>query len=475
MRTDSELRSEFRSALEAVTPAAPWLAHTVRKGLGTRPSTRRGAWAPLQLRFGLNVVAVLVLIGLAVAAVGVYLNFHQAVVPAHPGVGRLFSPTKMMTASIGWSWVDRSGLWRTADGGARWTDVSPPALPDRIPDTTYANQLGFNGISYSDPHFLLDATHAWIAESGQGAAGGSGHYLTTFRTADGGKTWHEGASIGALPAFGPALCGTQRLPACSTSPFDQVPLFPQLFFVDSNHGWLLLPSQGSPPTASTPTLYSTDDAGLHWTLTSTSAHTGTMTFSSRTTGWILATDRGLPALLVTHDGGVRWEVQPLPVTLDSTGFLGVPEFFDPQHGLILASFSSVSPLLLLVTSDGGGTWIVRTVPQDLVFGVWVDFVDAAHGWVIAGSATDFDAVPGVALPLYKTDDGGLTWDAVPTTVVWRSRASSPPMGPIDILDFVDQNNGFAIRERYMANGLSQLLKTTDGGRTWTVVEALQTP
>ena len=49
---------------------------------------------------------------------------------------------------------------------------------------------------------------------------------------------------------------------------------------------------------------------------------------------------------------------------------------------------------------------------------------------------------------------------------------------IDSLDFVDQNNGFAMRRRMenVANPYTQWLKTTDGGRTWTVVvEAPQTP
>src|SRR5713226_5388140 len=152
MRTDSELRSEFRSALEAVTPPAPWLAHAVKQGLGTRPSTRRSYRAPLQLRFGLNLVATMVLIGLVIAAVGVYVTVHQhAVAPAHPGVGRVFFPTKMVTASIGWSWVEPSELWRTTDGGAHWTRVVAPSVPDRLSPSTY---------------YLLDATHAWIAESG---------------------------------------------------------------------------------------------------------------------------------------------------------------------------------------------------------------------------------------------------------------------------------------------------------------------
>ena len=93
MRTDSQLRSEFRSALEAVTPPAPWLVHAVKKGLGAKASPRRSYRAPLQLRFGLNVIAILVLIGVAPAAVGVYVTTHRSVTPAaHPGPAVLTAP-----------------------------------------------------------------------------------------------------------------------------------------------------------------------------------------------------------------------------------------------------------------------------------------------------------------------------------------------------------------------------------------------
>ena len=127
-------------------------------------------------------------------------------------------------------------------------------------------------------------------------------------------------------------------------------------------------------------------------------------------------------------------------------------------------------MVLLVTSDGGSTWVVRSMPGEAPFQVAGDFVDANHGWVIAGTAADFDAVPRVPLPLYRTDDGGLTWVPVPANVVWRSPEER--VGIIDILDFVDQNNGFALRQRKdVPNGYTQWLKTTDGGRTWTVVVA----
>jgi photosystem II stability/assembly factor-like uncharacterized protein len=444
VRSDSELRSEFRSALEAVTPAAPWLVHDVKKGLGTRPPNRRSYRAPVQLRFGLNVIALLVLIGFAVAAVGVYLTIHQAPVPARPVVrpivGRVFFPTEMVTATTGWSWVDPSELWRTTDGGAHWTNVSPPPLPDRMP-------------TYTDTPYLLDANDAWIAESGQGGTASAAPYITTFRTIDGGKTWQEGASVPGLS--------------------------PKLFFIDQSHGWLLLSPQGSSATDSAAMLYSTDDAGLHWTIKSSATVTvgiESMIFSSLTTGWITGVG-GI--LLVTHDAGVTWQIQRLPVTPTAVSTISMLQFFDPQHGIAYWSPSwtdsgSLPPMELLVTSDGGTTWVVRLIPGERRVQWEGSFVDPNHGWVIAGSAGEFQAVPAVSLPLYKTDDGGLTWVRVPTKVVWHSGFND--VGPIDIVRFVDRNNGFAVREKDMTYSHVQWLKTTDGGLTWTVmVEAPKTP
>ena len=67
------------------------------------------------------------------------------------------------------------------------------------------------------------------------------------------------------------------------------------------------------------------------------------------------------------------------------------------------------------------------------------------------------------MPLYRTRDGGATWAPVRTNLV-----SETPDGQIGGLYFVDQDAGFAYR-RTEAGAYSELLKTTDGGHTWTTV------
>ena len=131
-----------------------------------------------------------------------------------------------------------------------------------------------------------------------------------------------------------------------------------------------------------------------------------------------------------------------------------------------------SALGLFVTSDGGSSWSSRGLPGE--FQWVVDFTDANHGWTVAGPQAMFTVPkvpeggqyptsPNVALPLYRTDDGGLTWVPVPTSLLLDSNE-----GRINGIYFVDQENGFADRFN-VATQQNQRLKTTDGGQTWTVV------
>jgi photosystem II stability/assembly factor-like uncharacterized protein len=70
------------------------------------------------------------------------------------------------------------------------------------------------------------------------------------------------------------------------------------------------------------------------------------------------------------------------------------------------------------------------------------------------------------LPLYRTDDGGKTWVRVQTDLKLKSKD-----GLLTGLIFLDQRRGFATWGFSSGQGITgfQLLKTTDGGRTWSVV------
>jgi photosystem II stability/assembly factor-like uncharacterized protein len=450
MRSESQLKSEFRAALEAVTPPAPHLAATVHESLRARQRGRLWDLAPRELRIGLNAVAILLLIALAIATMGVFLALHRSTVPARHGVGSVIVPFKMFSPTTGWG-LAANAIVRTTDGGIYWTDVSPPGWERDYP--------------YPLPpksDFFLDSDRAWVTK-----VSATSPQIVFFRTTDGGRTWQQIASI------------------VDAGLISSLPL--QLDFIDPLHGWFMGPKPG--PALG---LYSTDDGGEHWN--PVAVHSGPqdagctgMAFISVSTGWIVCNwnltvgvpprDRSGPApatppvfsdasgstLLVTHDGGVTWVDQPLPVPPRSQGLFDPPVFFDQAHGIIELDLADLETLL--VTSDGGATWSRGSLPgtPPLARGP-ADFIDATHGWVVAGSSPEL----GKNLPdlsLYRTDDGGANWVRVQADLPWLSNDSL-----FRQLYFVNEEIGFAVLIATDTGMVPfQLLKTTDGGQTWIVV------
>jgi len=83
----------------------------------------------------------------------------------------------------------------------------------------------------------------------------------------------------------------------------------------------------------------------------------------------------------------------------------------------------------------------------------VSFADSMHGWAVRTDAA-----------IYRTNDGGLSWSVVPTDL--RQRTDGYLLGSVD---FVDQKNGFASAYDDLSGAKLMWLKTSDGGRTWSVV------
>lgn len=119
------------------------------------------------------------------------------------------------------------------------------------------------------------------------------------------------------------------------------------------------------------------------------------------------------------------------------------------------------------TQDGGQSWqLIWSNPGTFIRSL--GFIDSGHGFLGnlgpgLGGTTD-------ATPLYETKDGGFTW--VPARI---GSAAVPGVCSIDILKSRSIHQG-DISERYYihaagrANGPAKLLRSEDGGETWTLID-----
>lgn len=187
-------------------------------------------------------------------------------------------------------------------------------------------------------------------------------------------------------------------------------------------------------------------------------------------------------------------------------------FADAQHGWYGTGKGD-----LFATSDGGDSW-TRVASKPGTFIRAVGFVDAKTGY-IGNVGTDY--YPGVTdtNPLYRTDDGGVTWSPIdtggvkvagicaidilrtkriyqgkleprviitaagrvggPTGMIrsvdggatWVATDLSDAAGMILDIKFLDEQTGliFAATGHDAASGNALILRTTDGGKSWTKV------
>jgi photosystem II stability/assembly factor-like uncharacterized protein len=248
----------------------------------------------------------------------------------------------------------------------------------------------------------------------------------------------------------------------------------QITFVDPEHGWMLanVDTAGGEQGVD---VFRTTDSGLTWAkVSSAAARVGALplqgrkvglTFRDAMDGWAAVTgpygpplpSPGTPWLYQTQNGGVTW--RPVPLALPATlaqypwnyvaGVL-LPTFFSAQEGVLPMDVGSRSAggvvlSVVYVTHDGGATWNA-TMPISTVTGA-TSLPDAFHWWIAS------EAVTGTSL--FSTVDGGLHWLRL---------TPGAPFTEISVLSFVSSVQGWAI-------GGAGLLRTSDGGRTWTILAA----
>ena len=122
------------------------------------------------------------------------------------------------------------------------------------------------------------------------------------------------------------------------------------------------------------------------------------------------------------------------------------------HGYMSADMRSV----FITATEDNGEYTFAVMQKDLSvsgdFGLQVQFVDNNNGWI-----SIYNMIYGT-FQLYKTTDGGSTWNPITTTTG-------------GIYQFIDANNGWMIGSSVSNIGegnLNSIYHTTNGGTSWTI-------
>ena len=176
-------------------------------------------------------------------------------------------------------------------------------------------------------------------------------------------------------------------------------------------------------------------------------------------GWLL-NENGLYTTkcpFLSAAGSCYWRnLTPPDVAVDH---IRAVDFEDSADGWIVVSgdtdASNATQLLVYRTSDGGQSWQSSQMGEPDLVNTWagpnggasIDFIDLSIGWAVVRGVPGIQSDEG---DLYRTDDGGQTWTKL-----------SAPSG--DPAFFEDANHGWIAGRGFLPNPYS----TNDGGATWT--------
>jgi photosystem II stability/assembly factor-like uncharacterized protein len=346
-------------------------------------------------------------------------------------------------------WVfEQNAILRTTNGGASW-NVALCASPQ-----------------HSLASFAYDKDTAWVIADYDESSN-----VWVLQTIDGGHSW-----------------GSTEL----TSPHAVQDC--ELSFPAANQGWILLmPDHGM--NSMPGYLYGSDEYGEEWRLINSTENNennwndpdgkqlgfadvhsyltcgGSITFQDQMNGWLLGqlatTTRAF--LFSTHDGGLSWKEQkfePPPSLHDgSVELIALPRFFG-TNGILETFFAPDDNKttnfyeVFYDTHDSGQTWQPTTPVR---FTGVSSFISSETGWLWSPEPYDTNSTAPVKGILYRTDDGGQTWEQISMK---KSLEDYLIHGERLVqLDFVDDEYGWAVAQDW--HNKTQILKTTDGGETWT--------
>lgn len=163
----------------------------------------------------------------------------------------------------------------------------------------------------------------------------------------------------------------------------------------------------------------------------------------------------------TIDGGAHWDLQF--ANTDPKVFLDAMAFWDANRGVAFSD-SVDGRFVILTTSDGGRTW--ERVPADrLPPALPGEGAFAASGTNVAMFGHDLVWIGTTASRVLRSSDGGRTW-----TVAATPLATSQATGIFSIA-FRDARHGIVVGGDYRkeSEAVDNAATTADGGASWTLV------
>lgn len=169
------------------------------------------------------------------------------------------------------------------------------------------------------------------------------------------------------------------------------------------------------------------------------------------TAWVAMFDTaGGGTILRTNDGGANWTPQTTATFAAPGGFPNIVHFFDPNDGICMGDPNG-GYFEIYTTNNGGTNWV--RVPQANIpanqageFGITDVFTSFGDSTLYFGTNQG---------RIYKSDDRGQNWTV----------ASTPYTGFLGAITFKDSNFGIAC-EADLATTATDLIFTNDGGATW---------
>ena len=332
----------------------------------------------------------------------------------------------------------------TADDGRTWRTVEPLILRG-------ADVIAKVGdVVYAGPGYVWMALNDII---GSKVVNGSLRYATIARTADRGHSWHESA-----PRECSHQCGEMRLS-----------------FVNAKQGFVLTASGNE---GKLDRLFATANGGATWRLVGRAPFVGPITFATTQDGWGVSdptitfrpkgqTLSGAGLLYQSANGGRTWQRVRLTPPSEYRGMPSIADSimsFGPRRAVVPVRYRNPATgaqyLVVYTTANAGRTWSTHSTPAaaNLRADQWgydgaVAFTaPSPTGWLFFAGAT-----------LYATADSGGSWRAI--------RSPLAPARPYDI-SFTSLTIGWAlfpIGNGYGRNSGVALVRTTDGGKTWSAL------